>query len=463
MRTLSAFLLLLAGCDPDRGIDCTPACAAGFHCAGQTCVADDGGSDGGSDASAAACNPPCGGLTPHCNDQRHCVGCTADDQCATGSYCKVASATQASCVVGCQTSDHCGGGRACCDAQCTDTGSDVHNCGACGTSCAAPHAAASCAGAKCQMGACDPSWGDCDGDPKDGCETNLLADAMNCTACGMACALPNAVSGCSNGCYVAACNFGWDDCNQNLSDGCETSVANDPKNCGGCNSSCDALPNASAGCTNGNCVIGKCNNGFTDCDGKAMNGCETNTAVDNNNCGQCGNVCGNGLVCKNGSCTCQACNFANAMSSCVNNNCIMGACNAGFGDCNNLSNDGCEVNTNTDPKNCGGCGNVCPMNLPGCMGGSCVAAVTIDTHNFKGHTEYPLDTDKCGCCGQTTTKQTADAFCKLAGYTVSTSWVSAMIVGTNCYCWDCTMKGAWADNCCGGMASRPELTSVTCQ
>ena len=31
-----------------------------------------------------------------------------------------------------------------------------------------------------------------------------------------------------------------------------------------------------------------------------------------------------------------------------------------------------------------------------------------------------------------TTKQTADAFCKLAGYAVSTAYVSAMVKGSNC-------------------------------
>jgi hypothetical protein len=467
MRKLSAFLLLLAGCGSNGGLNggvCDPSCATGFHCVDGTCVTDGTGSDGGSDASIPGCNPACGGATPVCNDQHHCVGCTSDDQCPMGSYCKVASETQATCVRGCMTAGHCGNNQMCCSMQCSDTTNDPRNCGGCGMGCTVPHAAASCAGSKCQTGACDPGWADCNNDPKDGCEANLALDTMNCTACGMACMLPHANNACSNGCYIAACDFGWDDCNQNMDDGCETSVLADANNCGSCGNKCAAAPNATASCLAGNCILDKCLNGFTDCDMKPQNGCETNTGTDINNCGQCGNVCANGLVCKNGSCTCQACNFPNAMSSCVNNMCMMGACNAGFADCNKLPNDGCEVSTDTDPKNCGSCGNVCPMNLPGCMNGQCIVAVNIDTHNLKGHTEYPLDPDKCMCCNNgVTTKQTADALCKLAGYTVSTAYVSAMVNGNNCYCWNCTIANQFADNCCGGQASRPEITQVTCQ
>jgi hypothetical protein len=35
---------------------------------------------------------------------------------------------------------------------------------------------------------CPSARGDCDGDPSNGCETDLSADALNCRACGHACA-----------------------------------------------------------------------------------------------------------------------------------------------------------------------------------------------------------------------------------------------------------------------------------
>jgi hypothetical protein len=47
------------------------------------------------------------------------------------------------------------------------------------------------------------------------------------------------------------------------------------------------------------------------------------------------------------------------------------ACNFGFADCNHNSQDGCEINTQTDNNNCGTCGNVC-LSLFFCSSGKCV-------------------------------------------------------------------------------------------
>jgi Cys-rich repeat protein len=376
MRTIFASLLCasLLGCDqPMTAVDCVPACSANFQCQNGTCVFTGGGPDGGGgDQGSASCTPACSGATPHCNASGHCVGCLTDDQCPNGQVCKVQSPEVASCTAGCNDDSRCGGMK-CCSNRCVDVTTSVSNCGMCGMNCSVPHAAASCAASKCAAGSCDPGWGDCDGNPGNGCEANLHNDLANCSMCGSACAIPHAIPGCSDGCYISACDFGYDDCNQDPSDGCETSVLSDIANCGGCGVPCKGLPNAAATCTAGNCVLGQCNVGFFNCDGNPQNGCEVAVGTDPNNCGSCGNVCGNGLVCTNGGCTCAKCNFPNAASSCVNNVCIMGACVQGFADCNNSNNDGCEVNLNSDPKNCGKCGMVCPQNLPGCFGGTCVA------------------------------------------------------------------------------------------
>src|SRR5215204_7075090 len=79
--------------------------------------------------------------------------------------------------------------------------------------------------------------------------------------------------------------------------------------------------------------------------------------------GRCGDA---GLVCENGRFACPR--MANATASFTNGACQY-ACQAGFADCDDdiLSN-GCEVYTNDDPANCGGCGTACDDSLECCNG-----------------------------------------------------------------------------------------------
>ncbi len=303
-RTIALLASIAAGCTSSPVTTCTPACAEGFVCQDGTCVPDGNGPDAGTgdDMKAGACQPACGGLTPYCNGGGHCVGCTMDSQCPQGKYCKITDDAHATCVIGCDGDDRCPSGK-CCNMQCADTNNDPNNCGACGKACSAAHAQASCVGGQCQAGACDPGWGDCDGNAANGCEANLHVDVDNCTACGTTCSLKNAINACADGCYIGACNFGFDDCNGDTNDGCETPVLTDPNNCGGCGASCTALPNATASCAAGNCVLGKCNQGFFDCNNDPKDGCESNLAGDAKNCGKCGNVCPQNLpYCSMGTC-----------------------------------------------------------------------------------------------------------------------------------------------------------------
>ncbi len=132
--------------------------------------------------------------------------------------------------------------------------------------------------------------------------TNFATDVNNCGECGDVCTLPNATPECTGGvCMIASCNPGFGDCNNNPADGCETSLANDPNNCGGCGEVC-TLPNATPECTGGVCMIASCNPGFGDCNNNPADGCETSLANDPNNCGGCGVVCATGQMCTSGSC-----------------------------------------------------------------------------------------------------------------------------------------------------------------
>jgi hypothetical protein len=363
MRNLLILALSIAGCGApapdDEDLAMIPAA--------DLAMAGDGGGGG--------CSPACSGLSPHCNATNHCVGCLADGDCAMGTYCKIISDAAASCVPGCNSDGRCANAQKCCSNQCIDPMTDAKNCGGCGMACSGAHSAATCAAGQCAPGKCDPGWGDCNKDPKDGCEANLHADPMNCTACGAACNIQNAYVGCSDGCYSTACKWGFDDCNNNPMDGCETSVLSDAKNCGSCGKSCGNLANAMAGCTNGNCVLSSCTQGYADCDKLANNGCEVKTTTDVNNCGACGNVCPQGNICVGGGCTCPMCNIPNASAKCVNNMCVFDKCNPGFADCDNNIANGCEINIFSDAKNCGSCANVCPLNLPNCVAGGCAAGI----------------------------------------------------------------------------------------
>jgi len=365
----------VSGCgDKKTTVTCEPACPAGTHCAESGCVIDQAASDAavatGADLTAG-CFPACGGDTPHCNAQNLCVPCITDDHCPIGSVCKALGPTTV-CIAGCKDDGRCGGGSLkCCDGQCTDESTDPSNCGACGTACMAAHGAPACVAGGCTTGACAAGWKDCNASSQDGCEVNTGIDPNNCGACGTTCTIANALPGCSGSCYIAACSFGWDDCNAESGDGCEQNVVDDPKNCGACGNSCSDPPHGKITCQNAGCVLASCVNGFSDCDGNPANGCEVATGTDNSNCGACGNVCGQGLVCRNGACTCPACNFPNAKSRCANNQCILGDCLPGWGDCNKVAKDGCEVDLTADANNCNGCGNACPPDAPYCLDSQC--------------------------------------------------------------------------------------------
>lgn len=74
--------------------------------------------------------------------------------------------------------------------------------------------------------------------------------------------------------------------------------------------------------------------------------------------------------------SCAPCNLANAAADCANSgDCGIQSCNPGFSDCNSSTSDGCEVNTASDPKNCGSCGNDCFSNTSAsnwdCASGNC--------------------------------------------------------------------------------------------
>ncbi len=164
----------------------------------------------------------------------------------------------------------------------------------------------------------------------------------------------------------------------------------DTNNCGSCTNVCPSN-NAVASCNSGTCGLAFCNAGFFDCDNNSLNGCEVNSASDPKNCGGCGKTCSTN----------------NAAEICVAGACTIQSCTAGFWDCNNSALDGCEVNGNSDTKNCGGFGKTCSTlnGSPSCTAGTC--GIAFCNAGFFDCNNNPLDgcevnsitdTFNCGAC-----------------------------------------------------------------
>jgi hypothetical protein len=211
-------------------------------------------------------------------------------------------------------------------------------------------------GPKCgAQGACASGQTCCDGTCVD-----TQTDLGNCGACGKPCQeRGNAARTCVAGaCVFASCKPSFLNCNNIADDGCEVESAVDPKNCGACDNKCVVTaPNTESRCVTGACTAVGCQTGFADCDKAPANGCEISTATDKDNCGACG----------------KSCVLSRATSVCSTGSCVIEKCDTNYGDCNKNSADGCEVALQSDAKNCGTCGTVCPAGTPQCIGGVCKA------------------------------------------------------------------------------------------
>ena len=184
-------------------------------------------------------------------------------------------------------------------------------------------------------------------------------DKNNCGACGAACDFPNVVRSCKVGRCQFECQAGYGNCNSVREDGCELLTSQSPDNCGLCGRVCMS-PNASSVCADSQCGTGACNTGFANCDLGDSNGCEIDTTTDVRHCGGCG----------------QQCALPQATVRCEASTCRVNACDAGFGDCDLLSPNGCETALPSDPLHCGSCGIACgPQQI--CVDSRCRATELI--------------------------------------------------------------------------------------
>ena len=380
-------------CDTTTGrcVQCVASsdtCPATEHCNGATNTCEPGcRSDEG---CAPSGGPTDGGAAPQnrCDTVNHtCVQCVVNEHCPSGTLC-VGSV----CVMGCTAERACPSGQTCCTGACVDAQSNLANCGTCGTRCMVSNAMALCLNGTCGVGACNAPFGDCDRSGANGCEVNTQTDLAHCGACGNACpARANATSTCAAGACGFTCNAGFADCNMDPDDGCETSTATSTASCGRCGATCNP-PNGVAACVAGVCTVGSCADGFGDCNSNPTDGCETNVRTSTTHCGRCMNECPA---------------QPNAFPGCVAGACVI-SCQAGFADCNDVGADGCETNTRTSTIHCGACGRECTAagGTASCQSSVCrVAGCDAGRGDCDGMTANGCEVDvttavrHCGGCG----------------------------------------------------------------
>lgn len=110
-----------------------------------------------------------------------------------------------------------------------DTGGGGDNGGtSCGTPPTYPNGSAVCDNGTFVF-VCYSGYADADGNPANGCEVNLLTDAQNCGSVGnnVTSLFSHAIGGCVNGQgVIVACQSGWFDADGNPADGCESNLPN---------------------------------------------------------------------------------------------------------------------------------------------------------------------------------------------------------------------------------------------
>ncbi|MBI5513995.1 MAG: hypothetical protein HY909_09520 [Deltaproteobacteria bacterium] len=359
-------------------------------------VANAAQADTDRDGEGDACE--CLTVTCTASDACHAAGtCNpADGRCSNpnapdGTTCSLPSAN-AACTAGACGVASCLAGHANCDGAasngCEVATTTLTNCGACGVACSSgPHSTPTCGTGACAL-VCDPGFADCDGDRANGCEQDVATDLAHCGACGNACT--DGRTCVAGGCTASVCTPGRANCDGAEANGCEVTPAEDVAHCGACGNAC-AAPNGTASCVGGACGVAGCDAGYANCNGVAADGCEVHTASDAANCGACG----------------AACAVPNASPRCAAGACGVGTCNAGFADADGLAANGCEVNLNTDPANCGAVGNVCsaPHGTATCVAGACAVGACDggygDCDGAPGNgceADLGRDPAHCGAC-----------------------------------------------------------------
>jgi hypothetical protein len=161
---------------------------------------------------------------------------------------------------GAGTSSTCPSGQKTCGGACVEIGDPRYGCTDTGCEpCSAPAGTSvRCDPGKCRVSSCAEGLDDCDGDPANGCETDLTKPT-SCGSCTRNC--PADARFCDNARCSFSCSPGTTECG-----GACVDLTKSAQHCGACNNACPTTPNGQATCTDSKCGI-RCSDGYGDCDG----------------------------------------------------------------------------------------------------------------------------------------------------------------------------------------------------
>jgi Stigma-specific protein, Stig1 len=330
-------------------------CPPNHECINGVCVhkAHVSCSDSSQCASGQTCvNGICVRLTgAPCSDT---TDCPLPNQVCVSGVCVNPPATPGQCQLQ---------GKSFCDVgikYCADLQKDNENCGACGKECPI--------GTTCTLGQCkcdDPNEVLCP--LRNQCTNVMDSDRNNCGACGKFC---------GGTCVAGECKACTSSTQCPNGEGCSMGI------CGPCTADSECSVSGQV-CVSGTCV------------------CPPGKQVQN---GVCVDICpaGEHFDREAGKCVPDSCPIPLAVSN-HNPNAVSAAASTSGIECN-----GQCVDTSTDVKNCGSCGNDCTTQAPtntdaSCNGGTCTFSCKTGFTSCNGQcvdtSTFQTDPNNCGACG----------------------------------------------------------------